>query len=88
VYAWVGSGIDEAEIEAAQRYLEDRGVQGLRGSLACDQGAAEALGTSADHKVAVYFETEEEANTFALDAGLLGHEADPVVAQVTIACLE
>jgi hypothetical protein len=88
VYAWVGSGADEAEIEATQRYLADRGVQGLRGSLACDEGAAEALGTSADHKVAVYFETEDEANTFALDAGLLGHEADPVVAGVTIACLE
>jgi hypothetical protein len=88
VYAWVGSGAEEDEIEAAQRYLEDRGVHGLRGSLACDQGAAKVLGTSAEHKVAVYFQTQEEANAFALEAGLLGHEAGPIVAQVTIVCLE
>ena len=88
VYAWIGSGDEEAEIEMAQRYLDNRGVHGLRGSLFCDEGAAEALGTSAEHKVAVYFETKEEANTFALEAGLLGHEAGPVVAKVTIACLE
>jgi hypothetical protein len=88
VYAWLGSGDQEAQIEEAQRYLENRGVHGLRGSLSCDEGAAEALGTSADHKVAVYFETQEEANAFALQAGLLGHEAGPVVAQVTIVCLE
>jgi hypothetical protein len=88
VYAWLGSGDQEAQIEKAQRYLEIRGVHGLPGSLSCDEGSAETLGTSAEHKVAVYFETEEEANTFALDAGLLGHEAGPVVAKVTIACLE
>jgi hypothetical protein len=88
VYAWLGSGDQEAQIEEAQRYLEQRGVHGVRGSLFCDEGAAETLSTSAEHKVAVYFETEEEANTFALDAGLLGHEAGPVVAKVTIACLE
>jgi hypothetical protein len=88
VYAWLGSGDQERQIEEAQRYLQNRGVHGLRGPLACDEGAAEALGTSADHKVAVYFETEDEANTFALDAGLLGHEAGPVAARVTIACLE
>jgi len=99
VYAWLGSGGAEAEIEAAQQQLaEGAGVPGIPGSLACDGGAAEALkrrlvelaqdGTAADHKVAVYFRTEEEANRFALDAGLLGHEAGPVVAKVTIACLE
>jgi hypothetical protein len=88
VYAWLGSGDQEAQIEEAQRYLENRGVQGLRGSLSCDEGAAEALGTSADHKVAVYFETQQEANTFALNAGLLGHEADPMIARVTTVCLD
>ena len=88
VYAWLGAADQEAQIEEAQRYLERRGVHGVRGSLSCDRGAAEALGTSADHKVAVYFETKQEASAFALDAGLLGHEADPVVAEVTTVCLD
>ena len=38
--------------------------------------------------IGVYFETQEEANDFAMQAGLLGHEADPVIARVTTYCLD
>jgi hypothetical protein len=34
------------------------------------------------------FETQAEANAFALNAGLVGHQASPVVAEFTIVCLE
>jgi hypothetical protein len=35
-----------------------------------------------------YPETEADAQAFAADAGLLGHEADPMIAQVTTYCLD
>jgi hypothetical protein len=88
VYPWVGAaGSREAEDVSAQ-LLEEFGIEAFPGDLACDQGAAEALGTDAEQGIGVYFETEDDANAFALQAGLLGHEADPVIARVTTYCLD
>lgn len=88
VYPWVGPTGDPAA-NAMVGQLSDRfGIQAWQGEVACDQGAAEALGTDAAWRVAVYFETEEEANAFALEAGLLAHDADPVIAHVTTYCLD
>ena len=75
----------EPKGELADLYF---GIEAHAGELACDQGAAETLGTDAEHGIAVYFATEDEANTFALQAGMLGHEAGPLVAQVTTYCLD
>jgi hypothetical protein len=88
VYPWVGAaGSREAE-DVSARLLEEFGIEARPGDLACDQGAAEALGTNAEQGIAVYFETEEDANEFALRAGVLGHEAGPVIAHVTTYCLD
>jgi hypothetical protein len=88
VYPWLGSpGSPEADDVSAQ-LLEEFGIEAFPGDLACDEGAAEALGTDAEQGIGVYFETEDEANAFASQAGLLGHEADPVIARVTTYCLD
>jgi hypothetical protein len=88
VYPWVGAaGSPEADNVSAQ-LLADFGIEAFSGDLSCDDGAAEALGTDAPQGIGVYFETEGEANAFALQAGLLGHEGDPVIAQVTTYCLD
>jgi hypothetical protein len=88
VYPWVGApGSPEAEDVSAQ-LLDEFGIEAFPGDLNCDDGAAEALGTDAAFGIGVYFETKEQANQFALQAGLLGHEADPVIARVTTYCLD
>ena len=88
VYPWVGdAGSREADDVSAQ-LLQDFGIEAFPGDLSCDDGAAEALGTDAPQGIGVYFETENEANAFADEAGLLGHEADPVIARVTTYCLD
>ncbi len=88
VYPWVGdAGSPEADDVSAQ-LLAEFGIETFPGDLSCDDGAAETLGTDAPQGIAVYFETEDEANAFADQAGLLGHEADPVIAQVTTYCLD
>jgi hypothetical protein len=88
VYPWVGAaGSPEAENVSAQ-LLEDFGIEAFPGDLSCDEGAAEALGTDAPQGIGVYFETKDEANAFAAQAGLLGHEADPFIARVTTYCLD
>jgi hypothetical protein len=88
VYAWLGSAGDREADDVSAMLLQDFGIEAFHGDLACDQGAAEALGTHAEQRIAVYFESEAHAQAFALDAGLLGHEADPVIAQVTTHCLD
>jgi hypothetical protein len=88
VYPWVGPTGGQAANAMVGQLADQFGIQAWQGEIACDQGAAEALGTDAEWRVAVYFETEEEANEFALQSGLLGHEADPVIAQVTTYCLD
>jgi hypothetical protein len=88
VYPWVGAaGSPDAENVSAQ-LLEDFGIEAFPGGLSCDDGAAEALGTDAPQGIGVYFETKDEANAFAAQAGLLGHEADPFIARVTTYCLD
>ncbi|HEX6581124.1 MAG TPA: hypothetical protein VF195_09665 [Actinomycetota bacterium] len=88
VYPWLGAaGSPDAENVSAL-LLEDFGIEAFPGDLSCDDGAAEALGTDAPQGIGVYFETEDEANAFADQAGLLGHEADPVIARVTTYCLD
>ncbi len=88
VYPWVGApGSPEADDVSAQ-LLAEFGIAAFPGEIACDDGAAAALGTDAAHGIAVYFETQAEANEFALQAGLLGHEADPLIAHVTTYCLD
>ena len=85
VYAWLGrAGSPEAD-DASARLLQEFGIEAFPGDLACDQGAAEALGTNAEQGIAVYFEAEEEANEFALQAGLLDHTRR-VIAHVTTYC--
>jgi hypothetical protein len=88
VYPWVGSaGSPEADDVSAQ-LMAEFGIEAFPGDLSCDDGAAEALGTNVPQGIRVYFETEDEANAFALQAGLLGHEGDPVIARVTTYCLD
>jgi hypothetical protein len=88
VYPWVGAaGSREADDVSAELFAQF-GIEAFPGDLACDQGAAEALGTNAEQGIGVYFETEKDARAFAIQAGLLGHEADPVIARVTTYCLD
>jgi hypothetical protein len=88
VYPWVGApGSPEAD-EVSAQLMAEFGIESFAGDLACDEGAAEALGTDAEQGIGVYFETQDEANAFASQAGLLGHEADPVIARVTTYCLD
>ena len=88
VYPWVGAaGSPDADNVSAQ-LLEDFGIEAFPGDLSCDDGAAEALETDAPQGIGVYFETKGEANAFAAQAGLLGHEADPFIARVTTYCLD
>jgi hypothetical protein len=88
VYPWLGPAGDPEANAVVGQLFDEFGIQAIQGEVGCDQGAAEALGTQAEWRVAVYFETEDEANAFASDAGLLGHEADPVIARVTTYCLD
>jgi len=88
VYPWVGAPGDREADDVSAWLLQEFGVEAFRGDLACDEGAAEALGTDAEQGIGVYFETQDEANAFASQAGLLGHEADPVIARVTTYCLD
>ena len=88
VYPWVGAAGDREADDVSAALLQESGIQAFPGDLSCDQGAAEALGKDAEQGIGVYFETEDEANAFASQAGLLGHEADPVIAQVTTYCLD
>ena len=87
VYPWVGAaGSREADDVSAQ-LLTEFGIEALPGDLSCDQGAAEALGKDAPQGIGVYFQTEEDANAFARQAGLLDH-TNPVIAHVTTYCLD
>jgi hypothetical protein len=66
VYLAVGEGPD---VEDASAYLRaeglDEGLQFGVHDIGCDQGAAEAIGSDGPLTVAVYFETEEDAEAWA-----------------------
>jgi hypothetical protein len=89
VYPWIGPPGDPEADEVSTQLANEYGIEVFPGELGCDRGAAQALERDdAEHAIGVYFETQEAANAFALDAGLLGHGADPVIAQVTTFCLD
>ena len=86
-YVWLGP----AGAAAAESVAEDVRALGATpsvGELACDQGAAESLGTNAEWRVAVYFRTRQEAEDWLLGSGFVGHEAGTGVARVTTFCLD
>jgi hypothetical protein len=87
VYAWVGAAGDREADDVSAWLLERFGIEAHPGDLACDEGAAKALGTDAEQGIAVYFETEDKAADFALRAGLLDH-TNPMIARVTTFCLD
>ncbi len=64
------------------------GIQAWQGEVACDQGAAEALGPDAAWRVAVYFETRGDASAFAVACRTLYPKSDPAIAHVTTYCLD
>jgi hypothetical protein len=87
VYPWVGAAGDREADDVSAELFAQFGIEAFPGDLACDQGAAEALGTDAEQGIGVYFETDDEANAFALQAGLLDHTRR-VIARVTTYCLD
>lgn len=87
VYPWFGAAGDREADDVSAWLLEQYGIEAFPSDLACDQGAAEALGTDAERGIGVYFETDDEANEFASQAGLLDHTRR-VIAQVTTYCLD
>jgi hypothetical protein len=87
VYPWVGAPGDREADDVSAWLLQEFGIEAFPGDLACDQGAAETLGTDAEQGIGVYFETDEEANEFASQAGLLDHTRR-VIAHVTTYCLD
>ena len=87
VYPWVGAPGDRVADDVSAWLLEEFGIEAFPGDLACDEGAAVALGTNAEQGIGVYFETDDEANAFAQQAGLLDHTRR-VIARVTTYCLD
>ena len=87
VYLWLGPAGDEEGHKVWEHWNEATAGHVSDGDLTCDQGAAEALGSQAESRVAAYFETEKDANAFARQAGLLDH-TNPVIAHVTTYCLD
>jgi hypothetical protein len=87
VYPWVGDAGSREADDVSAWLLQEFGIEAFPGDLACDQGAAETLGTDAEQGIGVYFETDDEANAFALQAGLLDHTRR-VIAHVTTYCLD
>lgn len=77
-----------APLNDVRQALHDRwGAVWMDGDIGCNDGAADALGTSGDQRaVSVHFDTEAEARRFASEASLgaapTGH------AQVTTYCLD
>jgi hypothetical protein len=86
-YVWLGPA-GAAAAESVAENVRALGATPSVGELTCDQGAAEALGTNAEWRVAVYFRTRQEAEDWLLDSGFAGHEAETGVARVTTFCLD
>jgi hypothetical protein len=86
-YVWLGPA-GAAAAESVAEEVRALGATPSVGELACDQGAAESLGTNAEWRVAVYFRTRQEAEDWLLGSGFVGHEAGTGVARVTTFCLD
>jgi hypothetical protein len=88
VYPWVGPAHTPEADDVVGGLADDFGIQAIQGEVACDQGAAEAVGSDAAWRVAVYFETGEDASAFADEYRSRNPGSDPVVAHVTTYCLD
>jgi hypothetical protein len=86
VYVWLGASGDPEADDVTARLRTEFGIEAFAGELACDDGAAQAIGTDAPHGIAVYFETEADARDFVRSAGTLAQGAP--IAQVTTYCLD
>jgi hypothetical protein len=92
VYLWVGETPDDSRAEAARDAAEHLGFKPGGGELACDDGAASALGVPQGwSSVAVYFSTRQDAETAY--GWLLENAREPApapagVAEVTTYCLD
>jgi hypothetical protein len=66
VYVAIADAGDEAALQQSAEALDATGYhEWSLGDISCDQGAAEQLGVPEDSgRVAVYFETREEAEAF------------------------
>ena len=66
VYVAVADKGDRASLQASAEALDAIGISEYSiGDISCDEGAAEELGVPEDSgRVAVYFETREEADAF------------------------
>lgn len=88
VYPWVGPTGDPAANAMVGHLFDQFGIQAIQGEVGCDQGAAEALGTDVEWRVAVYFDTRGDAQAFADQLALSAGVTDVQVAQVTTNCLD
>jgi len=88
VYPWIGPAGDPAADEMVGHLFDQFGIQAIQGEVGCDEGAAEALGTDAAWRVAVYFDTRVDAQAFADQLALSGGVTDAPIAQVTTYCLD
>jgi endonuclease/exonuclease/phosphatase family metal-dependent hydrolase len=88
LYVAIADSFDAPEITAAEEAVEESGYQAGVADLACDQGAAQALGANPQSStVAVYFASETDA---ALAARAFESRGQPVAgfANVTPFCLD
>jgi hypothetical protein len=92
VYLWVGESPDDSQAEAARDAAEHLGFNPGGGDLACDDGAASALGVPQGwSSVAIYFSTRQDAETaygWLLENARGSAPAPAGVAEVTTYCLD
>jgi hypothetical protein len=90
LYLAVAPSVDDPEVERWTERMETIGYTPSFGDLACDDGAAEALGVDpGSSRVAVYFATRQDAETAAGTIEISLELGTPVgVARVTTYCLD
>ena len=88
VYAWAGAAGDPGAEAMVLHLFDQFGIQAVQGEVACDEGAAEALGPTSEFRVAVYFDTEVDARAFVDQLAISGEVRDAPIAQVTTYCLD
>ena len=88
VYPWHGpAASDEADQLVGQLSFQF-GIQAIQGEVACDQGAAEVLGSADGWRVGVYFDTRADAQAFSDQLAISGGIPDAPIARVTTYCLD
>lgn len=83
LYLAVGDSLEDAAMDAAVQQATELGYHPGGGEIACDDGAADALGVDATMSVAVYFATREDA-----EAATQFFDAWVGIARVTTYCLD